>query len=328
MLTRRTFTAAAAALAAGTRAPLAQAQGQVSWPNRPVTVINAFAAGGGSDFVTRIVAQRLQARLGQPFTVENRGGAGGNIGFSAGARAAPDGYTITNTTQNITVNPFMYREMPFDPVRDFQHVTILTEVGSVLVVNSRLPARTLPELIDYAKANPRALTAGNGGIGGQAMLSIELLASMAGIQITQATYRGEGPVMNDLLANQVQMTVQGFGGLDIEGHLRSGALRAIAVTSDRRSPLLPDVPTIAETLPGFRIVGWYGLSVPAATPRAIVERIHDEARAVLADPEVAQRLTSRGLVVGNHTPEQFAQVVRDDLERYRRIIASAGIQPQ
>ncbi|MFM2150900.1 MAG: hypothetical protein RLZZ187_3206 [Pseudomonadota bacterium] len=324
MLTRRQLAAGAATLLAAPRIASAQAP----WPNRPLTLVNAFAAGGGSDFVTRIVAQRLAVRLGQPVTVENRGGAGGNIGFAAGARAAADGYTITNTTQNITVNPYMYREMPFDPVRDFQHVTIMTEVGSVLVVNSRVPARTLPELIEYAKTNPRGLTAGNGGIGGQAMLTIELLASMAGIRIEQATYRGEGPVMNDLLAGQVQLTVQGFGGLDIEGHLRSGALRAIAVTSDRRSPLLPDVPTIAETLPGFRIVGWYGLSVPAATPRPIVQRLHDETRAVLAEPEVAQRLTSRGLVLGNHTPEQFTQVVRDDLERYRQIIAGAGIQPQ
>ena len=324
MLTRRQLAAGAAILLAAPRIASAQAP----WPNRPLTLVNAFAAGGGSDFVTRIVAQRLAVRLGQPVTVENRGGAGGNIGFAAGARAAADGYTITNTTQNITVNPYMYREMPFDPVRDFQHVTIMTEVGSVLVVNSRVPARTLPELIEYAKTNPRGLTAGNGGIGGQAMLTIELLASMAGIRIEQATYRGEGPVMNDLLAGQVQLTVQGFGGLDIEGHLRSGALRAIAVTSDRRSPLLPDVPTIAETLPGFRIVGWYGLSVPAATPRPIVQRLHDETRAVLAEPEVAQRLTSRGLVLGNHTPEQFTQVVRDDLERYRQIIAGAGIQPQ
>lgn len=324
MLTRRQLAAGAATLLAAPR----MASAQAPWPNRPLTLVNAFAAGGGSDFVTRIVAQRLAVRLGQPVTVENRGGAGGNIGFAAGARAAADGYTITNTTQNITVNPYMYREMPFDPVRDFQHVTIMTEVGSVLVVNSRVPARTLPELIEYAKTNPRGLTAGNGGIGGQAMLTIELLASMAGIRIEQATYRGEGPVMNDLLAGQVQLTVQGFGGLDIEGHLRSGALRAIAVTSDRRSPLLPDVPTIAETLPGFRIVGWYGLSVPAATPRPIVQRLHDETRAVLAEPEVAQRLTSRGLVLGNHTPEQFTQVVRDDLERYRQIIAGAGIQPQ
>ena len=324
MLTRRQLAAGAATLLAAPR----MASAQAPWPNRPLTLVNAFAAGGGSDFVTRIVAQRLAVRLGQPVTVENRGGAGGNIGFAAGARAAADGYTITNTTQNITVNPFMYREMPFDPVRDFQHVTIMTEVGSVLVVNSRVPARTLPELIEYAKTNPRGLTAGNGGIGGQAMLTIELLASMAGIRIEQATYRGEGPVMNDLLAGQVQLTVQGFGGLDIEGHLRSGALRAIAVTSDRRSPLLPDVPTIAETLPGFRIVGWYGLSVPAATPRPIVQRLHDETRAVLAEPEVAQRLTSRGLVLGNHTPEQFTQVVRDDLERYRQVIAGAGIQPQ
>jgi tripartite-type tricarboxylate transporter receptor subunit TctC len=324
MLTRRQIAAGAATLLAVPR----MASAQAPWPNRPLTLVNAFAAGGGSDFVTRIVAQRLAVRLGQPVTVENRGGAGGNIGFAAGARAAADGYTITNTTQNITVNPYMYREMPFDPVRDFQHVTIMTEVGSVLVVNSRVPARTLPELIEYAKTNPRGLTAGNGGIGGQAMLTIELLASMAGIRIEQATYRGEGPVMNDLLAGQVQLTVQGFGGLDIEGHLRSGALRAIAVTSDRRSPLLPDVPTIAETLPGFRIVGWYGLSVPAATPRPIVQRLHDETRAVLAEPEVAQRLTSRGLVLGSHTPEQFTQVVRDDLERYRQIIAGAGIQPQ
>jgi tripartite-type tricarboxylate transporter receptor subunit TctC len=324
MVTRRQFaTAAAAAALGGSRAA---AQG--AWPNRPITVIMPFAAGGGSDFVTRVVMQRLSARLGQPITVDNRGGAGGNIGFAAGARAAPDGYTLTTVTQNITVNPHMYRDMPFDPVRDFQPVTILTEVGSALVVNARVPVRDVRELIAYARANPSGITGGNGGIGGQAQLSMDLLASMAGIQITQATYRGEGPVMNDLLANQVQITVQGFGGLDIDSHLRSGALRAIAVTSDIRSPALPEVPTIAETLPGFRIVGWYGIAVPAATPRPIVQRLHDEIRAVLAEPETAARLTSRGLVVGNHTPEEFSAVIRADLERYRQIIASAGIQPQ
>jgi tripartite-type tricarboxylate transporter receptor subunit TctC len=324
MVTRRRLAAAAL----GTLALPWHAAAQPAWPNRPITLVMPFAAGGGSDFVSRVVAQRLSARLGQSITVDNRGGAGGNIGFAAGARAAPDGYTLTTITQNITVNPHMYRDMPFDPVRDFQPVAIMTEVGSVLVVNARVPVRNVAELIAYAKANPRAITGGNGGIGGQAQLSMDLLASMAGIQITQATYRGEGPVMNDLLANQVQITVQGFGGLDIGAHLQSGALRALAVTSDRRSPLLPDVPTVAETLPGFRIVGWYGIAVPAATPRPIVERLHAEIIAVLAEPEVAQRLTSRGLVLGSHAPEQFAAVIRDDLERYRQIIASAGIQPQ
>lgn len=324
--------AGGAALAAGGapgwgRAAVAQ-QASAPWPNRPITLIMPFAAGGGSDFVSRVVAQRLSARLGQPIAVDNRGGAAGNIGFAAGARAAPDGYTLTTITQNVTVNPHLYREMPFDPVKDFRPVAIMTEVGSVLVVNSRLPVRTLLELIDYARANPQALTAGNGGIGGQAWITIELLASMEGVEIAQATYRGEGPVMNDLLAGQIQLTVQGFGGLDIGGHLQSGALRAIAVTSDRRSPLLPDVPTIAETLPGFRIVGWYGIAVPAATPGPVVQRLHDEVRAVLAEPEVEQRLTSRGLVIGNHTPEEFAAVIREDLERYRQIISAAGIRPQ
>ncbi len=329
MITRRQFAAGiAGASLLKVGLPAGDASAQAAWPARPLTNIMPFAAGGGSDFVSRVVMQRLAARLGQPITVDNRGGAGGNIGFAAGARSAPDGYTLTTVTQNITVNPHMYREMPFDPVRDFAPVTIMTEVGSVLVVNSRVPARTLRELIDYAKANPNAITGGNGGIGGQAQLSMDLLASMAGIQITQATYRGEGPVMNDLLANQVQITVQGFGGLDIESHLRSGALRAIAVTSDVRSPALPDVPTVAETLPGFRIVGWYGIAVPAATPRPLVQRLHDEIRAVLAEPETAVRLTSRGLVVGNHTPEQFSDVIRADLERYRQIITAAGIQPQ
>jgi tripartite-type tricarboxylate transporter receptor subunit TctC len=324
MIGRRQLAALGAAALA---VPGQRAAAQPAWPSRPITLIMPFAAGGGSDFVSRLVAQGLSARLGQPIAVENRGGAGGNIGFAAGARAAPDGYTLTTITQNITVNPHMYRDLPFDPVQDFQPVTIMTEVGSVLVVNARLPVRTLPELIDYARANPRAVTAGNGGIGGQAMLSIELLASMAGIEITQVTYRGEGPVMNDLLAGQVQLTVQGFGGLDIEGHLRSGALRAIAVTSGRRSPLLPDVPTIAETVPGFRIVGWYGIAVPPRTPQPIVQRLHDEIRAVLAEPEVAQRLTSRGLVLGKHTPEAFAAVIRADLERYGQIIGAAGIRP-
>ena len=170
MVTRRHFVVGAATLALAR-----QAAAQPAWPSRPITLIMPFAAGGGSDFVSRVVMQRLSVRLGQPITVDNRGGAGGNIGFAAGARAAPDGHTLTTVTQNITVNPHMYRDMPFDPVRDFQPVTIMTEVGSVLVVNSRVPATNLRELIDYARANPRAITGGNGGIGGQALRALRPL---------------------------------------------------------------------------------------------------------------------------------------------------------
>jgi tripartite-type tricarboxylate transporter receptor subunit TctC len=323
MLTRRGVMAAGCAtLATGT------ARAQQVYPSRPINLIMPFAAGGGSDFVSRVVAARLSARLGQPITVDNRGGAGGNIGFAAGARAAPDGYTLTTLTQNITVNPHIYREMPLDPLRDFQPLSIMTEVASVIVVNARLPIRTIPELIAYAKERPGKLNAGNGGLGGQTHLTIELLCRQAGIEITQVSYRGEGPVLNDVLSGQLGMTVQGFGGLDIEGHLRSGTLRAIAVTSARRAPLLPDVPTVGESVPGFVIVGWYGLAVPAATPAPIVQRLGDELRAALRDPEVEARLTQRGLPVVANSSEEFMAIIRADYEKYRKLIADAGIRPQ
>jgi tripartite-type tricarboxylate transporter receptor subunit TctC len=304
------------------------APAQQVYPSRPINLIMPFAAGGGSDFVSRVVAARLSARLGQPITVDNRGGAGGNIGFAAGARAAPDGYTLTTLTQNITVNPHIYRDMPLDPLRDFQPLSIMTEVASVIVVNARLPIRTIPELIAYAKERPGKLNAGNGGLGGQTHLTIELLCRQAGIEITQVSYRGEGPVLNDVLSGQLGMTVQGFGGLDIEGYLRSGTLRAIAVTSARRAPLLPDVPTVGESVPGFVIVGWYGLAVPAATPAPIVQRLGDELRAALRDPEVGTRLTQRGLPVVANGSEEFMAIIRADYENYRKLIADAGIGPQ
>jgi tripartite-type tricarboxylate transporter receptor subunit TctC len=323
MITRRHALVSGAAVLA---ARGAAAQG--AFPNRPITLIMPFAAGGGSDFVTRVVAQGLSARLGQPITVENRGGAGGNIGFAAGARAAPDGYTMVTLTQNITVNPHIYKDMPFDPLKDFAPLSIMTEVASVLVVRSALPVRSVPELIAYGKANPARLNAGNGGLGGQTHLTLELLARQAGIEINQVSYRGEGPVLNDMLGGQLDLTVQGLGGLDIASHLQSGALRALAVTSSRRSPLLPEVPTVAESIPGFVVVGWYGLAVPAATPAPIVRMLGDALRATLQAPEVSQRLTSRGLPVVANTGEEFTAVIRADHQKYGKLTADAGISPQ
>ncbi|MDB5370818.1 MAG: LacI family transcriptional regulator [Roseomonas sp.] len=301
---------------------------QPAFPSRPITLVMPFAAGGGSDFVSRVVAAGLSARLRQPITIDNRGGAGGNIGFAAGARAAPDGYTLTTLTQNIAANPHLYANMPFDPLKDFHPLSIMTEVSSVMIVRSSLPIRSVPELIAYAQANPGKLSAGNGGLGGQTHLTIAYLCSLAGIDITQVSYRGEGPVLNDLLGGQLGLTVQGFGGLDIKEHLLSGALRAIAVTSAQRSPLLPDVPTVAESLPGFVIVGWYGLAAPAATPAHITGLLGDALRATLREPEISTRLSERGLRVVANDSNAFMAIIRADHERYGKLIAGAGIKPQ
>jgi len=302
---------------------LTQAQ---DYPIKPITLIVPFAPGGGSDLVSRVVANELSKGLGQRVVIENKAGAGGNIGFAAGSRAAPDGYTLTTITQNITVNPHVLKEMPFDPLKDLQPISLMVQYYSMLVLSPSLPVQNVAELVAYGKANPGVLTGGHGGVGGQAHLSMVLIASAAGFKMEYIPYKGEAPVLPDLMAGRTSMTVQSFGGLG--QHVDSGRLRAIGVTSPTRVPQFPKVPTIGETLPGFQLAGWYGIAVPAGTPAPIVKKLNDQMKIALNAPEVKKALTEMGLVVSYNTPEEFSTLIKDDYRRIQKVVAETGIKPQ
>ena len=321
MLSKQARIWAAACLAVLAGALAAQAQ---SYPSKPIKIIVPFAAGGGSDAVTRIVAARLTERLGQPIAVENRGGAGGNLGMEAGARAAPDGYTLTVVTQNMAVNPHLYKNLSFDPLKDFKPVALMNRFYQIVVVNPQVPARTLAELIALAKARPGHLTAGNGGVGGTAQMDIDLLCAMAGLDIVQVPYRGEAPVMTDVIAGQLHMTISSFVGVD--QLIASGRIRALAVTSPKRAVQFPDIPTVADTVPGYEMDGWYGIAVPAQTPDAIVRRLESEITAIVKDPQITQTLIERGFEPVGAPSADFARVIAADHDKYGKLIRDRGIK--
>ena len=301
------------------------AQGQ-DYPNRPITLIVPFAPGGGSDLASRLVANELSKALGQRIVIENKGGAGGNIGFAAGAKAAPDGYTLTTITQNITVNPHLTKDMPLDPLKDLQPIGVMVQVYSMLVTTPSLPVTNVAELVAFGKSRPGALTGGHGGVGGQAHLSMMLLANAAGFKAEYVPYRGEAPVLLDLIAGRTSMTVQSLGGLG--QHVQTGKLRPIAVTSPTRMPQYPNVPAIAETIAGFEVAGWYGLAAPAGTPAPIVRRISEQLRLVLEQPELRKALSEMGFVVKPNSPDEFGALIRNDYRRIQKLVADAGIKPE
>jgi tripartite-type tricarboxylate transporter receptor subunit TctC len=295
------------------------------YPTKPITLIVPFAAGGGSDLVGRLIAKHLGDRIGQTVVIENRGGAGGNLGMAAGSRAAPDGYTLTLLTQNITVNPHMNANMPFDPLNGFQPVTNMVQYASMLVSYPGLPAKTVTEIVSFGKANPKALNAGHGGIGGQAHLGMLMFAKMAAINIELVSYRGEGPVLVDLISGRTQLTIQSIGGLG--NHLQSGTLNALGFTGAKRSPLFPNIPTVAEGVPGYELTGWYGIGAPPGTPMAIVTKLRNEIKAVLDMPEVKKDLIERGFDPVGDTPEEFGKTLRADYAKMKTLIEEAGIKP-
>ena len=318
--------AGAWALMVGTCLGLNSTVSAQDYPSRPLKLFVPFAAGGGSDVVSRLVMEPLAAKLGQPIVVENRPGVGGNLGMSAGATAAPDGYTLTTLTQNLASNPHMYATMPFEPLKAFQPVSIMVKVYSMLIANPKVPATSLAELIAYAKANPGKLNTGHGGVGGQTHLSLLLVGSAAGLKMAYVPYRGESLVLTDVLSGQLDLTVQSFVGID--QHIAAGALRPLGVTSPKPLAQFPNVPAITETLPGFEVSGWYGIALPAGTSPAIVQRLSSDLRAVLNDPAMRKGLGDRGFEVIADTPEEFKAVIEADYEKYRRIITEAGIKPQ
>ena len=320
---RRMVLAAAAALtAAGFGRGRAQAQAP-AWPTKPITMYVPFAAGGPSDLFGRILARGLQAELGQPVVIENKGGMGGVVGVAAMAKSAPDGYTIgMNAAGPTAIAPFMVPNMPVED-KDTALLTPVALVQMVVAVSPRLPVKSVAELIAYAKANPGKVNYGSSGPGGISNLAAELFRSAAGIDIVHVPYRGAAPAIQDLLAGQVQMVVLDVGIL--LPHIQSGAIRPLTVTSQTRSTLLPDVPTTTEVgLPTVQSDNWYGLAAPAAVPQPILDRIHAAAVAVLKNKETVDAMTAQGALVRPMTPAEFAAFVRQDREKWGPVVKASG----
>jgi tripartite-type tricarboxylate transporter receptor subunit TctC len=308
-----------------TAAGTAGAQTPDAYPTRPIRMIVPFPAGGTTDIFARQIGDRLSRALGHNVVIENRGGAGGNIGSDAVAKAEPDGYTILmGTVGTHAINASLYRSMPYDPLRDFAPVAFVAGVPNVLVVNPRnVKATTVPAFIAEAKAAPKSLNMASSGNGTSIHLSGEMFKQMTGIDLVHVPYRGSGPAVNDLVGGQVDVMFDNLPS-SIE-QVRGGNLRAIAVTSAKRSPALPDVPTIAEAgVPGFEAASWFGLFAPAKTPRPVVERLNAEVRKALADPEVQKRFAEIGGEIRLYTPEEFGAFVKGELERWAPVVKASG----
>lgn len=313
---------AAAALAAAPHAARAQA----AWPDRPIRLIVPFPPAGGTDVISREVAARIGAGAGWNIVIDNRPGAGGNIGLDAVAKAAPDGYTIgMGQTSNLAINPALYPRMPFDPLADFALVSIVATQPNILVVARNSPLRSLADLVAAARARPGTTTAGNAGNGTTGHLAGALFARAAGIEVVHVPYRGAAPVVTDLLAGRVDIFFA--NPLAVKGVLESGDVRALAVTSPARARAFPDVPTVAESgFPGFEAMNWTGLVAPARTPEPIVARLSEETRKALAQPEAVARLATEGSEAVGSTPAQFRDFLRAEHAKWGQVVREARIQ--
>jgi tripartite-type tricarboxylate transporter receptor subunit TctC len=300
------------------------AAAQDAYPTRAIHLVVPYPAGGPLDTVARLAAQKVSAEWRQPIVVENKAGAGGNIGADAVAKSAPDGYTLLiGAVATHAINPTLYPSMPYDAQRDFQPVTQMASTPNVLVVNPALPVKNVREFIAYAKAHPGQLNFASGSTGSAGHLAGELFKSMAGVDMVHVPYKGAGPAMQDLVAGRVQLMFDNLASS--LGQVRAGRVRALAVTTARRSVLAPELPTIAESgLPGFDINTWFGLFAPAHTPRSIVDKLHDAFVRALGEPDVRERMVSLGAEPVTSTPEQFARYIDSEERKYAAVIKASG----
>jgi tripartite-type tricarboxylate transporter receptor subunit TctC len=295
-----------------------------SYPAKPVKIVVAFPPGGGNDFIGRFIAQRLSVSLGQQFVVENRPGAGGTIGVEIGLKAPPDGYTLTLISNSYTVNPSLYK-IRFDPVADMTPVIQISQGPYVIVVHPSVPAKSLKELIELAKAKPDALFFASSGQGSVAHLATELFASMAGFKLNHVPYKGTGPALTDTIGGQTGAL---FGSVTTTlPHVRAGRLRALAVTTAGRLAAEPDIPTVAEAgVPGYETVLWHGLIGPKGLPAPIVERLNAEVTKVLDLKDTADQLQNDGVSPAGGRPEQFREAIRKEIELWRKVVSEAGVK--
>jgi tripartite-type tricarboxylate transporter receptor subunit TctC len=296
------------------------------FPAKPIRWILPYPPGGGSDTIARPVARKLSENVGQQVIVDNRGGAGGNIGMETAARAAPDGYTIVmGLTAQLAVNPALYQKIPYDPIRDFEPITLLANGAYVLAAHPSLPVKTMKDVIMIARKRPGEILYASSGNGSGAHLASELLNNMTGIKLKHVPYKGGGPALVDTISGQTQLLFA--TPIASSGHLKAGRLRAIAVSTTKRVNSMPDVPTIAESgVPGFDAGVWYGMLAPKGTPRDIITRLNEEFRKVLGDPDIRNFLTMSAVEPDGGTPEELGKYMRSELAKWAKVVKAANIR--
>ena len=304
----------------------APAAGAAGYPDRPVRMIVPFTPAGATDMLARLVGERLGAKLGQSVVIDNRAGAGGNVGAEIAARAAPDGYTLLMGPASIyAISATLYPRLGYDLAKDLTPVSLVANVPHVLLVNNDLPVKSVPELIQFAKKKPGELNIASQGSGTVSHLEAELLKHMAGIEMLHVPYRGSAPAILDLIGGRVHVMFDSIASA--LPHIRAGKLRAIAVASNTRSSLLPNMPTVAESLPGYSAHSWLGIFVPAGTPQSIVQRLQRDLVAAIDEPKTQARLVEAGFEPKSSTQEDFAKLVRDEMEKWRPVVKMSGATP-
>jgi tripartite-type tricarboxylate transporter receptor subunit TctC len=296
-----------------------------TWPSRPIRFILPFPPGGGTDILGRVIADRLSASLGQPVVIENRGGAGGNVGAEAAAKAAPDGYSIVLVAPSLAISPTLYAKLNYDPVRDFAPVSLVATVPNVMVTHPSVAAQTLQEFIALAKGKPGGMNFGSGGNGTSNHLAGELFNLVTGVKLVHIPYKGVNLAMNDVLSGEIHLVVIGIPAA--APHIRSGKLRALALIAPQRSRTLPEVPTVAEAgLADFEVTTWYGVLAPAGTPRPIVARLNAELVRIMHTPDLKERLDAMGTEPRTSTPEEFSAYIRQEIAKWGDVIRKAGLK--
>jgi tripartite-type tricarboxylate transporter receptor subunit TctC len=298
---------------------------QEPYPSRPVRFILPFPPGGGTDILGRLIAERLAAALGQPVVVENRGGAGGNVGAEAAARAAPDGYTLVLVAPSLAISPSLYAKLNYDPVKDFAPISLVATVPNVMVTHPAVPAQTLQEFIAVARAKPGTLNFGSGGNGTSNHLAGELFNIVTGARLVHIPYKGVNLAMQDVISGQIHLVVIGIPAA--APHIKAGRLRALALIAPQRVPALPEVPTVAEAgLADFEVTTWYGVLAPAGTPPAVIVRLNSELGKIMHSPQVNERLASMGTEPRTSTPEEFAAYIKQEMAKWGDVIRKANLK--
>ncbi|MBZ1350513.1 tripartite tricarboxylate transporter substrate binding protein [Alcaligenaceae bacterium LF4-65] len=305
----------------------ASAHAQNAYPQKPIKIIVPVAAGGGTDFVARVVGQKLGETLSTPVIIENKPGGGGNVGVDIAAKSEPDGYTLVMPITSFPVNPGLYRKLPFDTQKDFAPITLVASAPLLLVINAQLPVQSLADLIKLAKDKPGALNYATSGVGTTSHLAAELFKFTSGLDIVNVPYKGGGPAVTDLIAGSVQMYFSTVPAALPQ--VKAGKIRSLAVTSSKRVPSLSDVPTVAEAgLPGYEVVGWFGLFAPAKTPAAIVERLNVEVVKILQMPDVREKIEAHGLLPGGGTSKELGVFLDTEIKKWTHLIQAANITQQ
>ena len=302
-------------------------QAQIGWPEKPVTLVVPWAPGGSTDILARTLSEHLTKSYGQPFIVENKPGASGNIGSNIVAKAKPDGYTLlVGSMSTHAMNGALYSSMPFKPVDDFAPIALVAYVTNTMVINAAVPVNTVPEFIAYAKSHPGKLAYASAGPGSTNHLSAALFEKAAGIEMLHVPYKGGAPAVQDTVAGQVQVFFS--AGTQTLPHVKSGKLKLLAVTEKERSSLLSSTPTVAETLPGYELAVWYGMFGPAGLPRELTAKINAEVNRIMQLPEVKEKMASSGVEVAKLSPSQFEAILARDTAKYTKLISDLGIKPE